>query len=93
VADGRARRHGPRGPITLGYRNELANSADPVERKARVDHLVAEAYERSKAIHQGVVFGVDDVIDPMDSRHWLAAGLRSVAGRGRPAVPRRVDVS
>jgi acetyl-CoA carboxylase carboxyltransferase component len=76
----------------LGYRNELQNIADPVERKARFDHLVAEAYERSKAIHQGVVFGVDDVIDPVDTRHWLANGLRSVAGRVRPDVPRRIDV-
>jgi acetyl-CoA carboxylase carboxyltransferase component len=83
---------GLEGQIKLGYRNELMNIADPAERKARFDHLVAEAYERSKAIHQGVVFGVDDVIDPMDTRHWLANGLRSVAGRTRAAVPRRVDV-
>ncbi|HEU4841501.1 MAG TPA: carboxyl transferase domain-containing protein, partial [Ilumatobacteraceae bacterium] len=83
---------GLEGQIKLGYRNELVNIADPAERKARFDHLVAEAYERSKAIHQGVVFGVDDVIDPMDTRHWLANGLRSVACRVRPDVPRRVDV-
>jgi acetyl-CoA carboxylase carboxyltransferase component len=83
---------GLEGQIKLGYRNELVNIADPAERKARFDHLVAEAYERSKAIHQGVVFGVDDVIDPMDTRHWLANGLRSVSARTRPSVPRRVDV-
>jgi acetyl/propionyl-CoA carboxylase alpha subunit/acetyl-CoA carboxylase carboxyltransferase component len=83
---------GLEGQIKLGYRNELANIEDPHERKARFDHLVAEAYERSKAIHQGVGFGVDDVIDPMDTRHWLANGLRSVAGRSRPDVPRRIDV-
>jgi acetyl-CoA carboxylase carboxyltransferase component len=83
---------GLEGQIKLGYRNELVAIADPAERKARFDHLVAEAYERSKAIHQGVVFGVDDVIDPMDTRHWLANGLRSVAGRVRADVPRRVDV-
>ena len=83
---------GLEGQIKLGYRNELQNITDPVERKARFDHLVAEAYERSKAIHQGVVFGVDDVIDPVDTRHWLANGLRSVANRVRPDVPRRIDV-
>ena len=83
---------GLEGQIKLGYRNELVNIADPVERKARFDHLVAEAYERSKAIHQGVVFGVDDVIDPMDTRHWLANGMRSVADRTRPPGPRRIDV-
>ncbi len=83
---------GLEGQIKLGYRNELQNITDPVERKARFDHLVAEAYERSKAIHQGVVFGVDDVIDPVDTRRWLANGMRSVAGRVRPDVPRRIDV-
>ena len=83
---------GLEGQIKLGYRNELQNITDPVERKARFDHLVAEAYERSKAIHQGVVFGVDDVIDPVDTRRWLANGMRSVAGRARPDVPRRIDV-
>jgi acetyl/propionyl-CoA carboxylase alpha subunit/acetyl-CoA carboxylase carboxyltransferase component len=83
---------GLEGQIKLGYRNELANIADPGERRARFDHLVAEAYERSKAIHQGVVFGIDDVIDPMDTRRWVANGLRSVAGRTRPDVPRRIDV-
>ena len=44
----------------------------------RYTQLVDRAYERSKAIHQGVSFGVDDVIDPMDTRQWLLNGLRSV---------------
>ncbi|MFV0258966.1 MAG: carboxyl transferase domain-containing protein, partial [Acidimicrobiales bacterium] len=83
---------GLEGQIKLGYRNELQRIDDPVERKARFDHLVAEAYERSKAIHQGVVFGIDDVIDPADTRHWLLNGLRSVANRPRDDRPRRVDV-
>ncbi|MFV0525111.1 MAG: carboxyl transferase domain-containing protein [Acidimicrobiales bacterium] len=83
---------GLEGQIKLGYRNELQRIEDPVERKARFDHLVAGAYERSKAIHQGVVFGVDDVIDPADTRHWLLNGLRSVANRPRDDHPRRVDV-
>jgi acetyl-CoA carboxylase carboxyltransferase component len=83
---------GLEGQIKLGYRNELTNISDPQERKARFDHLVAEAYERSKAIHQGTVFGIDDVIDPMDTRHWLVNGLRSVANRVRPQHPRRIDV-
>ena len=60
--------------------------AGPLRRPRR------RAYEQSKAIHQGVVFGVDDVIDPMDTRRWMANGLRSVARRERPAAARRVDV-
>ena len=83
---------GLEGQIKLGYRNELVNIEDPKERLARFDELVARAYEQSKAIHQGVAFGVDDVIDPMDTRHWLANGLRSVARRRPADRPRRIDV-
>ncbi len=85
---------GLEGQIKLGYRNELALIEDPKARLARFEELVAKAYEQSKALHQGVAFGVDDVIDPMDTRHWLVNGLRSVAGRRRPAgaAPKRIDV-
>jgi acetyl-CoA carboxylase carboxyltransferase component len=69
---------GLEGQVKLGFRNELARIEDPQERLRRYEELVARAYERSKAIHQGVSFGVDDVIDPMDTRNWILAGLRSI---------------
>lgn len=75
---------GLEGQVKLGFRNELAAIEDPAERLRRYEELVARAYERSKAIHQGVSFGVDDVIDPMDSRRWLVSGLASVP----PPAPR-----
>ncbi len=84
---------GLEGQIKLGYRNELALIDDPAARLARFEELVAKAYEQSKALHQGVAFGIDDVIDPMDTRRWLINGLRSVAGRVRSSTAsRRVDV-
>lgn len=69
---------GLEGQVKLGFRNELANIADPKERLERYETLVARAYERSRAIHQGVSFQVDDVIDPADTRFWLVNGLRTV---------------
>ena len=69
---------GLEGQVKLGFRNELANITDPAERLARYETLVARAYERSRAIHQGVSFQVDDVIDPADTRFWIANGLRTV---------------
>ena len=48
------------------------------------DRIVAQAYERSKALHTAAGFGVDDAIDPADSRRWVASLLRSI----RPAPPR-----
>jgi acetyl/propionyl-CoA carboxylase alpha subunit len=69
---------GLEGQVKLGFRNELAAIEDPQERLQRYEHLVARAYERSRAIHQGVSFGVDDVIDPMDTRKWVLSGLSSI---------------
>jgi len=69
---------GLEGQVKLGFRNELAAIEDPQERLQRYEHLVARAYERSRAIHQGVSFGVDDVIDPMDTRKWVLNGLSSI---------------
>ncbi|MFN8615670.1 MAG: carboxyl transferase domain-containing protein [Dehalococcoidia bacterium] len=76
---------GLEGQVKLGFRNELADIADPKERLDRYETLVARAYERSRAIHQGVSFQVDDVIDPADTRFWIANGLRTVP----PPAPRQ----
>jgi acetyl/propionyl-CoA carboxylase alpha subunit/acetyl-CoA carboxylase carboxyltransferase component len=75
---------GLEGQVKLGFRNELANIEDPAERLKRYETLVARAYERSRAIHQGVSFQVDDVVDPADTRFWVVNGLKTVA----PATPR-----
>ena len=75
---------GLEGQVKLGYRNELAAMDDPQARMERYEGLVERAYERGKALNQGVSFGVDDVIDPMDSRYWISSAMRSV-----PPPPRR----
>jgi acetyl-CoA carboxylase carboxyltransferase component len=77
---------GLEGQVKLGYRNELAAIADPVERRARFDAMVAQAYENGKAINVGTVFGVDDVIDPADTRRWIVGALRS-----QPPTPPRSE--
>ncbi|MCA3753088.1 MAG: biotin carboxylase, partial [Phenylobacterium sp.] len=46
-------------------------------RRALYDKWVAEAYPWARAVHAGTVLEVDDVIDPADSRRWLAMGLRA----------------
>jgi acetyl-CoA carboxylase carboxyltransferase component len=69
---------GLEGQVKLGFRNELAAMDDPEARRLRYEELVARAYERGKALNAGVSFQVDDVIDPADTRAWLANGLRSV---------------
>jgi len=72
------------GSVKLGFRKELEAIADPTERKRRFDEMVAEAYQRGKAMNAAELFEIDDVIDPTDTRAWIVAGLRSL-----PPVARR----
>jgi acetyl/propionyl-CoA carboxylase alpha subunit/acetyl-CoA carboxylase carboxyltransferase component len=83
---------GLEGAVKLGYRKELAAIDDPEERRARYEEMVAAAYENGKGLNQASQFAVDDTIDPMESREWVARSLASVrpgpprAGKKRPAV-------
>jgi acetyl-CoA carboxylase carboxyltransferase component/biotin carboxyl carrier protein len=75
---------GLEGQIKLGRRAELSAITDIPARRARYDDLVAGAYSWAKALNAGMVFEVDDVIDPADTRKWLVMGLNSV-----PPAPHR----
>jgi acetyl/propionyl-CoA carboxylase alpha subunit len=75
---------GLEGQVKLGRRAELLAIEDIAERKARYDRLVAEAYDWASALNGATVFEFDDVIDPADTRRWLAQGLASA-----PAPPPR----
>jgi acetyl/propionyl-CoA carboxylase alpha subunit/acetyl-CoA carboxylase carboxyltransferase component len=68
---------GLEGSVKLGYRNELAAIADPAQRRARFDEMVARAYENGKALNRASTFGIDDVIDPAATRRWIMGALKS----------------
>ncbi|MCC6718761.1 MAG: carbamoyl-phosphate synthase large subunit [Acetobacteraceae bacterium] len=72
------------GSVKLGYRNELAAIEDPEERRLEFDRRVALAYESARAVNAGTGGGLDDVIDPAETREWIAMGLKRV-----PPVPPR----
>jgi acetyl-CoA carboxylase carboxyltransferase component/biotin carboxyl carrier protein len=80
---------GLEGFVKLGYRNELAALDDPEERRALYEKMVARLYEQGKALSEATSFEIDDVIDPVDSRHRITMALRSTppplrwAGRSR----------
>jgi acetyl-CoA carboxylase carboxyltransferase component len=63
---------GLEGAVRLGFSKELAAVDDPVERQSLFDRLVAAAYEHGKALRSATTFELDDVIDPADSRAWIA---------------------
>jgi acetyl-CoA carboxylase carboxyltransferase component len=80
---------GLEGAVKLGYRNELAAIDDADERKELFDEMVARMYEHGKAVNTASHFEIDDVIDPVDSRRWIAGALRSASVRAPAAGKRR----
>ena len=72
------------GSVKLGFRPVLAAIEDEDERKAEFDRRVSEAYETARAVNAGTGGGLDDVIDPADTRRWIANSLRRLP----PVAPR-----
>ena len=69
---------GLEGAVRLGYSKELAAVEDPAERDALFQTMVDRMYAHGKAVNTASHFEIDDVIDPADTRRWLATLLRSV---------------
>ncbi len=69
---------GLEGAVRLGYRKELAAAAAGPERDALYQSLVDSQYANGRAINMAATLEIDAVIDPADTRRWLAQGLASV---------------
>ncbi|MEO8264027.1 MAG: carboxyl transferase domain-containing protein [Ilumatobacteraceae bacterium] len=76
---------GLEGAVRLGFRKELEAIEDPDERERSFQQRVAQMYERGKALNTASYFEIDDVIDPADTRRWLAAILDA-----SPTPPQRL---
>jgi acetyl-CoA carboxylase carboxyltransferase component len=74
---------GLEGAVKAGFKKELEAVENPDEREALYNKLVAELYERGKAINVASYLEIDAVIDPADTRKWIMEGLRSTSA-GRP---------
>jgi acetyl-CoA carboxylase carboxyltransferase component len=84
---------GLEGAVKLGMRRELEAIEDPAERERAFDATVAAAYERGRGVSMASYFEIDDVIDPADSRRWIATLLDERAphwsqrpGKRRPNI-------
>ena len=83
---------GLEGAVRLGYRRELDAIADPTERQALEDKLIAAAYERGGALNIAAHAEIDEVIDPAETRGRLVALLDAApapqprAGKKRPMI-------
>jgi acetyl-CoA carboxylase carboxyltransferase component len=70
-------------------RRELDAIEDADERERAYENAVAAAYEKGKAINMAAYFEIDDVIDPADSRRWIAALCDGPAGAWRERPGKR----
>jgi len=52
---------GLEGAVKLGFRKELEAISDPIQREKLYDKMVAEAYERGKALSLATMFEIDEV--------------------------------
>ena len=72
------------GSVKLGYRKELIAIEDAEERIETYENMVARAYENAKAVNAAAGGGLDDVIDPSETRTWIANSLKRL-----PPTPER----
>ena len=70
------------GAVKLSARRELAAIEDPEERKEAYDRRVAQGYESARAINSGARY----VIDPADTRAFIARGMKNL-----PQTPSRTS--
>ena len=72
---------GLEGAVKAGFKKELAAIEDPQEREVLYEKLVAQLYERGKAINMASYLEIDAVIDPAETRSWIMQGLKSSPAR------------
>ncbi len=70
---------GLEGAVELGYRKELAAAAAGAARDALRARLIAEQYDKGKALNVAATLEIDAVIDPAESRRWLLSILESLS--------------
>jgi methylmalonyl-CoA carboxyltransferase 12S subunit len=74
---------GLEGAVRLGLRKELEAIADESEREEAVRKATAAAQDNAKAINAAMLFEIDDVIDPAETRDLI---LDTLAASPRTAI-------
>jgi len=80
---------GLEGAVRLGYRKELEAVPEGAQRDALYQRHVDEHYAKGQAINMAATLEIDAVIDPAETRAWLARGLASA--RIAPATSHPID--
>jgi acetyl-CoA carboxylase carboxyltransferase component len=84
---------GLEGAVRLGMKRELEAIEDPEERGRVFEATVAAAYEHGQGVNMAAYGEIDDIIDPADSRRWIATLFdestqrwQQRAGKKRPNI-------
>ena len=84
---------GLEGAVRLGMRRELDAIEDPEERERVFQATVSAAYAHGEGLNMAAYGEIDDVIDPADSRRWIATlfdppveDWRTREGKRRPSI-------
>jgi acetyl-CoA carboxylase carboxyltransferase component len=72
---------GLEGAVRLGYRKELEAETDPGRQQALFDRLLAELYEKGRALETATHLEIDAVIDPADTRQHVTRALAAARTR------------
>lgn len=83
---------GLEGAVRLAYRAELQAIEDEAARQKRFEELVERMYEHGKAVNIAPFFAFDDVIDPAETRHWLARSLQALPPQAPRTGKRRPNI-
>ena len=68
---------GLEGAVRLGYKKELEALPEGPQRDALFAQLLAQHIEKGSAIAMATTLEIDAVIDPAQTRTWLAQSLAS----------------
>jgi acetyl-CoA carboxylase carboxyltransferase component len=83
---------GLEGAVRLGYRKELDAIEDPAERERAFAEMVERMYAHGQAVNAASHFEIDDVIDPADSRRWIATALGTSPAPERRTGKKRPNI-
>lgn len=69
---------GPASAVYTIHSKELESASDPERRRAELEQMYND---RGSVYRAAAAFGIDDVIEPQDTRRWLIDALEMASGR------------
>jgi acetyl-CoA carboxylase carboxyltransferase component len=83
---------GLEGAVKLGFKKELEQTKNTKERDALYNQLVAQEYEKGKAINAAETLEFDEVIDPVETRARIVTALECYQNKNQsPSNSRFID--